>query len=111
MAALDGKIYVAGGLTTAGDTSQVLAVDPARRTVTRVARLPEPLAHVALARLGSRLLLVGGGSSRILSIDPQARTVTNAGRLPAVLADPTAVALNGHVFVLGGGTNAVYELG
>lgn len=111
VAALDGKIYVAGGLTTAGETRQVLAVDPARRTVTRVATLPEPLAHVALAPLGSRLLLVGGGSSRVLSIDPQARTVKNAGRLPAALADPTAVALNGHVFVLGGGTNAVYELG
>jgi hypothetical protein len=111
VAALGGKIYVAGGLTTAGQTSQVLAVDPARRTVTRVATLPEPLAHVALAPLGSRLLLVGGGSTLILSIDPRARTVTTAGRLPAALADPAAVALNGHVFVLGGGTNAVYELG
>jgi outer membrane protein assembly factor BamB len=111
VAALDGKIYVAGGLTTAGETSQVLAVDPARRTVTRVATLPEPLAHVALAPLGSRLLLVGGGSPQILSIDPQAGTVTTAGRLPTPLADPAAVALNKHVFVLGGGTNAVYELG
>jgi hypothetical protein len=111
VAALGRKIYVAGGLTTAGETRQVLAVDPARGTVTRVVTLPAPLAHVALAALGSRLLLVGGGSARILSIDPQAGTVTTAGRLPAVLADPAAVALNGHVFVLGGGTNAVYELG
>jgi hypothetical protein len=111
VAALGGKIYVAGGLTTAGETTQVLAVDPARRTVARIARLPEPLAHVALAPLGKRLLLVGGGSARVLAIDPQARTVTPAGRLPTALADPTAVALNGHVFVLGGGTNAVYELG
>jgi outer membrane protein assembly factor BamB len=111
VAALGGKIYVAGGLTTAGEASQVLAVDPARRTVTRVATLPEPLAHVALAPLGSHLLVVGGGSARILSIDPQAGTVTTAGRLPTELADPAAVALNKHVFVLGGGTNAVYELG
>jgi hypothetical protein len=111
VAALGDRIYVAGGLTTAGDTSQVLAVDPARRSVTRVATLLRPLAHVALAPFGSRLLLVGGGSARILAIDPQARTVTTAGRLPSALADPTAVALNGHVFVLGGGTNAVYELG
>jgi hypothetical protein len=108
---LAGTIYVAGGLTTAGDSSSVLAVDPARGTVRRVATLPQPLAHVALAPLGSRLLLVGGGSARILSIDPSSGSVTVAGRLPAALADPAAVALDGHVFVLGGGTNAVYRLG
>ena len=102
---------MAGGLTTAGETTALLAVDPARRTVTRVATLPRPLAHIALAPLGSRLLLVGGGSSRILAIDPSRGAVTTAGRLPAALADPAAVALNGHVYVLGGGTNAVYQLG
>jgi outer membrane protein assembly factor BamB len=109
--ALGGKIFVAGGLTTAGDSSAVLSVDPANGAVTRVATLPQPEAHLALAPLGSRLLLVGGGSARILSIDPRAGTVRTAGRLPAELADPAAVGLNGHVFVLGGGTNAVYELG
>ena len=73
--ALNGKIYVAGGLTTSGEISTVYAVDPARRTVRRIATLPAPLAHVALAPLGSRLLLVGGGSSRILAIDPATRDV------------------------------------
>jgi hypothetical protein len=111
VAALGGKIFVAGGLTTAGDSTAVLSVDPATGAVTRVATLPRPSAHVALAPLGSRLLLVGGGSARILSIDPQVGTVTTAGRLPTELADPAAVALSKHVFVLGGGTNAVYELG
>ena len=109
--ALNGKIYVAGGLTTSGEISTVYAVDPARGTVRRIATLPAPLAHVALAPLGSRLLLVGGGSSRILAIDPATRAVTRAGSLPATLADPAAVALNGRVYVLGGGTNAVYRLG
>jgi hypothetical protein len=111
VAALGGKIYVVGGLTTAGDSRAVLAVDPARRTVTRAATLPAPMAHVALAALGSRLLLVGGGSARVLSIDPARGTVALAGRLPQSLADPTAVSSGGHVFVLGGGTDAVYELG
>jgi outer membrane protein assembly factor BamB len=110
VAALNGNIYVAGGLTTAGLSRAVYAVDPHTRTVKRIATLPTPLAHVALAALGSRLLLVGGGSARVLAIDPAGR-VTTAGRLPAVLADPAAVALNGRVYVLGGGTNAVYELG
>ncbi|HEY6836573.1 MAG TPA: hypothetical protein VI142_08995 [Gaiellaceae bacterium] len=110
VAALGGKIYVAGGLTTAGLSRAVYAVDPAARTVTRIATLPTALAHVALAARGQRLLLVGGGSSRVLAIDPSGR-VTTAGRLPTTLADPAAVALNGHVYVLGGGTNAVYQLG
>jgi hypothetical protein len=111
VAALGRKMFVAGGLTTSGDSSAVLSVDPANGAVRHIATLPKPESHVALAPLGSRLLLVGGGSARILSIDPQAGTVTTVGRLPTALADPAAVALNGHVFVLGGGTNAVYELG
>ncbi len=111
VAALGNTIYVAGGLTTAGLSRAVYAVDVARRTVTRIGTLPAPLAHIALAALGSRLVLVGGGSARILEIDPTSGRVTTAGRLPTPLADPAAIALNGRVYVLGGGTNAVYELG
>jgi len=111
VAARGGKIYVAGGLTTAGNSRAVFAVDPVRRSVSRVATLPAPLAHVALAPLGSRLLLVGGGSRSVLSIDPSAGTVRVVARLPQALADPAAVAQQGNVFVLGGGTDAVYELG
>jgi hypothetical protein len=110
VAPLGGKIYVAGGLTTSGDSRAVLAVDPARRTVTRVASLPAPAAHVALAPLGSRLLLVGGGSQWIIAIDLHSGRVAVVGRLPRALADPAAIALDGRVYVLGGGSNAVYEL-
>ena len=109
--ALDGRIYVAGGLTTSGASRAVLAVDPVAGTVTQVATLPTPVAHVALARAGSRLLLVGGGSRRVLEIDPQAGTVSVATRLPKPLSDPAAVNQNGRVLVLGGGTDAVYALG
>jgi outer membrane protein assembly factor BamB len=110
VAALGGKIYVAGGLAVAGVSQAVLAVDPSAGTVTRVATLPTPLAHVALAPLGRRLLLVGGGSARVLAIDPRTGTVVTVARLPQPLADPAAVAQAGQVIVLGGGTNAVYEL-
>ena len=111
VAALGSKIYVAGGLTTAGASRAVYAVDPAARTVTRVATLPRPIDHAALAALGSRLLLVGGGSRQVLAIDPGAGTVTPAATLPQALTDPAAVARSGRVLVLGGGTNAVYALG
>ena len=110
VAALGGRIYVAGGLTTAGPSRAVYAIDLAAGTVTRVATLPTPLDHVALAALGSRLLLVGGGSRTVLAIDPARRTVRTAGTLPQALTDPAAVSLGGSVYVLGGGTADVLRL-
>jgi outer membrane protein assembly factor BamB len=111
VAALGSKIYVAGGLSTAGPTRAVYAVDPAAGTVTRVATLPRPADHVALAALGSRLLLAGGGSRQVLAIDPAAGTVRAVASLPQALIDPAAVAENGKVLVLGGGPAAIYALG
>jgi outer membrane protein assembly factor BamB len=110
VAALGGRIYVAGGLTTAGPSRAVYAVDPAAGTVTRVATLPTPVDHVALAALGSRLLLVGGGSRTVFAIDPARRTVRKAAGLPQALTDPAAVSLGGSVYVLGGGTSDVLRL-
>jgi hypothetical protein len=109
--ALGPKLYVAGGLTLAGASRAVYAVDPSTRSVTKVATLPRPLDHVALAPLGSRLLLVGGGSRQVLAVDPRSGTVAPVANLPQPLSDPAAVADRGHVLVLGGGTNAVYALG
>ncbi|HEX3267385.1 MAG TPA: hypothetical protein VHQ98_05315 [Gaiellaceae bacterium] len=111
VAALGGRIYVAGGLTTSGASQAVLAVDPVGGAVRQVATLPSPAAHVALARFGSRLLLVGGGSRQVLELDPQAGTFSVAATLPKPLSDPAAVTQDGRVLVLGGGTNAVYALG
>lgn len=111
VAALGSKIYVAGGLATSGATTAVYAVDPAARTVRQVATLPRAVDHAALARLGSRLLLVGGGSRQVLAIDPARGSVTPVANLPQALTDPGAVAQAGRVLVLGGGTNAVYALG
>jgi outer membrane protein assembly factor BamB len=111
VAALGGKLYVAGGLTVSGPSRAVYAVDPAAGTVTQVATLPQPVDHVALAPLGSSLLLVGGGSKQVLSIDPATGTTRAVANLPQALSDPAAVAQHGKVIVLGGGTSAVYSLG
>jgi len=111
VAALGGKLYVAGGLALGGLSRSVFQVDPRTGAVRRVATLPAPMAHVALTRLGSRLLLVGGGSRHVLAIDPHARTVVVAGTLPQPLADPAAISQGNRALVLGGGTNAVYALG
>jgi hypothetical protein len=112
-----GRIYVAGGLATSGETRSVYAVDPAARSVRKVATLPHPVAHAALASLGGALYLLGGrtqagaGVSAILRIDPVTGAVTPAGRLPQPLQDPAAVALGDRIVVLGGsGSNAVLAL-
>ena len=108
VAALGGRIYVAGGVTTSGETSTVLAIDPVRGTVRVAATLPAPVAHAPLAASGGMLYLVGGTDAagtpgdRILRIDPASGKVTTAGHLPAPMADAAAVTLGGRVVVLGG---------
>lgn len=107
IAAIGRTIYVAGGLTTAGDTGAVYAVSLAGR-VRRIGTLPAPEAHTALAALGDELFLVGG--RRVLRIDPHSGKVTVAARLPASLDDPTATTLGSEIVVAGGGTNGVWAL-
>jgi N-acetylneuraminic acid mutarotase len=118
--ALNGTIYVAGGLTTQGETDAVLAVDPASGAARQVATLPAPVAHAPLVALGGALYLVGGTGSTgaplgaILRIDPVTGAVSAAGKLPMPLADAAAVALGSRAIVLGGRGSAfsadVFEL-
>jgi hypothetical protein len=105
--ALDGTIYVAGGLTTAGPSRTVYAVSPGGH-VRRVATLPAPEDHAELAALGSRLYLVGG--RRVLAIDPASGKVVVAARLPASLSDPTVTTVGQRIVVTGGRTNNVWSL-
>ena len=120
VAALNGTIYIAGGMATAGTSDAVFAVDPRRGTVRRIATLPSPIAHAPLAALRGNLYLIGGEniagvpSARILRIDVTAGTVAVAGRLPTALADAAAVGDGRRIVLLGGaGANtsaAVYAL-
>src|SRR5581483_10609137 len=117
VAAQGGRIYVAGGLSTSGETRSVYAIDPAARSVRKVATLPFAVAHAALASLDGSLYLIGGrsaagsGVSTILRIDPATAAVARAGRLPQPLQDPAAVTLGSRIVVLGGsGSDAVLAL-
>jgi hypothetical protein len=108
VAALRGKIYVAGGLTPSGESRAVYAFDPGASTVRRVATLPAPEAHAALAALDGELYLVGGRS--VLRIDPASRRVSRAATLKQMLTDPNAVTLGNRIVIVGGGTTDVFEL-
>ncbi len=105
VAALGSSIVVAGGLTPAGATAAVYAVDPRTHAVRRMATLPAPEDHAGMAALGGALYLVGG--REILKIAPGGG-VSVAARLPVSLADPAVVAAGARIVIVGGGTDGVY---
>lgn len=104
VAALGGRIYVAGGLTVNGPTDAVYEV-ALPGPVRQVATLPRPLDHAGMAELGGKLYLVGG--TDVLRLDPSG-AVAVVARLPVSLTDPAVVTLGGRLVVVGGGTSAVY---
>ena len=108
VATIGGKIYVAGGLTTHGESRAIYEFDPADASVVRIGSLPRPEAHAALAALAGRLYLFGGRS--VLRISPDTGAVARVATLPQPLTDPNAVTIGRRIVVLGGGTNAVYAL-
>ena len=107
MAAIGKTIYVAGGLTTSGNSSAIYAVRPGG-AVRQIGTLPAPQADAALAALGGTLYLVGG--TRVLAIDPATGAVSTAATLPVSLTDPTATTVGKRIVVTGGGTSSVYAL-
>ncbi len=111
VAALDGQIYVAGGITTSGTSSAVYRFDPATGVVSQVATLPQPVAHAPLVALGGSLYLIGGdGSSAIERIGPNG-SVAVAGHLPTTLANAAAVTVGNAIYVFGGdGSNSVLRV-
>ncbi len=106
VAALGGRIYVAGGLTPNGPTDTVYEV-ALTGPVRQVAALPRPIDHAGMAELGGKLYLVGG--TDVLQLDPSG-AVAVVARLPASLTDPAVVAIGGRLIVAGGGTSAVYAV-
>src|SRR5262249_32613520 len=59
-AALDGRIYVAGGWSLGGTSRDFEVLDPAGRGWRKLAPLPEALHHPRLAGAGGRVLAIGG---------------------------------------------------
>ena len=110
VAAVAGRIVIAGGSTPAGTASDaVLSFDPATGRVTTIGRLPNPTTHAAAAALGSRVYVIGGRSATvdtptasIEAVDPIARKVVAAGTLASARSDLAAVGLPGKILLMGG---------
>ena len=109
VAAIGGRLIVAGG--TSGDqaTREVYSFDPSSGRVTLIGTLPSPLTHAAAAALGDLVYVIGGrgavqGSqtASILAVDPISGRIRPAGHLPVALSDVGAATIGGAVMIAGG---------
>jgi N-acetylneuraminic acid mutarotase len=124
VAAVHGKLIIAGGLAANGIPSkQVFVFNPAKKKLRQLTDLPIPLYAASAVALGKLVYVIGGRPGEkmtpvttIYSIDPSALTaqVGNAGLLPAPLAEESAAAVgNTAIYVAGGwnGTAPVASVG
>jgi DNA-binding beta-propeller fold protein YncE len=110
VAAVGGKVVIAGGSTPAGSASRAIYVfDPKTHDVTRFGTLPRPTTHAAAATLGDVTYVIGGRgaatgtpTARIVAVDAASHRVRAAGRLAQARSDLAAVALGGRIVVAGG---------
>jgi len=115
VAALDGKVYVVGGLTSATSTvATVEAYDPATNTWSSVAPLPNALHHANTAAVNGKLYVVGAladltfrAIGNVYAYDPQmgwsAKTPLPVGQERGA----SAVAVVGSkIYVAGGNRGA-----
>jgi hypothetical protein len=118
VAAVDGRVLIAGG--TSGETAEraILSFDPTTRTVREIGQLPYPVTHAAGATLNGVFYVLGGRSeslsgqrSSILAVNPGSGSVRPAGHLPRALSDMGAASLAGQIVAVGGrdSSGTVYD--
>ncbi len=107
VAAADGSLVIAGGLSVSGPTRAIYRFTPATHRLTKIGTLPRPLMHASAAALGGAMYIVGGLGRRliprrdILAVRMDG-AVTRAGSLPQPLSDAGVSAQNGRIVVIGG---------
>jgi hypothetical protein len=102
-----GRLYVLGGSTQHGPSSQLLEVDPHAAEVRRVAQLPAPRAYAAAAALAGRIYLFGGWDGtrkgkEIFRFDPADGAVSKIGEMPEAREQLETVVIEGAIYLLGG---------
>jgi len=118
VAAVDGRVLIAGGTSGVVAERAILSFDPATDTVRQIGELPYPVTHAAGASLNGSFYVLGGrsesspGNARrsspsILAAAPCAPR----GTLPEALSDMGATTLAGHILTVGGRDSAgnVYD--
>ncbi|MBN1955761.1 MAG: hypothetical protein JW900_12010 [Anaerolineae bacterium] len=108
VAAWDWQLYAIGGQSPDGVTGVVEVYDPAADTWSRAAGKPTPVAHVAAAVLGDRIVVPGGclGDGTALDVVEVYYPLTDTWQTAAPLPQPAcAYALSvfeGRLYLFGG---------
>jgi N-acetylneuraminic acid mutarotase len=109
-AALDGRIYVAGGIAQWGTTAAFEAYDPATDRWEELPPLPEAVHHLAAAATNDRIYVTGGYTNLLFSeitdrawaYDPRERIWDRIADLLAPRAAHGMAAIEGKLYVVGG---------
>ena len=121
-AELNGKIYVAGGITSNSfDVTNIVEVfDPAKNMWTEATPMPANLHHHTITSVDGKLYVVGGylgGSfsepqNKVYEYDPAKDEWNETAPFPFEIAAHASVSFNGKLYVFGGRTlNIVYNIG
>ena len=109
VAAITGRLIIAGGTLPTGVSDAILRFDPLTGAVARIGTLPHPLTHASAALLAGRVVIVGGRrqvsggqTAAILTVDQRSGSVRAVGHLPQPLSDAAVAAVGGQVLVAGG---------
>ena len=120
VAALDGKVYVAGGLQGNSILDSVEVYDPATDSWSFIAPMPDQLHHAAAVATGGKLYVIAGWNNffgtpqdTLYAYDPTTDSWTQKASLPTRRGSPAAAVVDGKIYVVGGdpGENdfAVYD--
>jgi hypothetical protein len=118
VAAANGKLYVMGGIDTAGvfnnpRSTQVQEYDPTTDTWSMKAPMPLPTGDVTPVEINGRIYVAGGDSSGGFGVvpynalqvfDAAANSWSTAAPMPTARNSPAAANVNGRLHVLGGNT-------
>jgi hypothetical protein len=108
VAAARSRLFVFGGETASGQSTDVIQEVVPRAGQTRiVASLPAATDHAAAVAFGDRIYVLGGdvagiASRKIVFFDPVADRVRRLGQLPLAVADAAIVRSGPGAYLLGG---------
>ena len=107
---LDDDVYVIGGFTSDGETTDIVEMYNATSDTWRtdIAPLPVPLHHAASVPFQDKIYVIGGytddwtPSDRLLVYDPTTNEWTQSSVMPTARGSPNAHFVNETLYVIGG---------